>query len=106
MTREIPFEHCILLDEFVEVSHKFVYCFSHVHVSDSRPNGVQVRQRGGLIFISPNRRLKFISVVHVSWGAYQILTHLRILCAILDGEQVINHSLISKFMNKGGKHVH
>jgi hypothetical protein len=66
MTIKIPFEHRIFLDESVEIGHKLVYCFSHVHVPDSGPYGVMVRQRGGLIFIGSNGRLEFIPVSSIS----------------------------------------
>jgi hypothetical protein len=59
--RNIPFEHGILLEEFVEVGHELVYRFSHVHVPNFCPNSVEVRQRGGLVFISSDGRLKFVS---------------------------------------------
>jgi hypothetical protein len=65
--REIPFEHGILLNKFIEVGHEFIYRFSHVHMPDVRPYGVNVRQGGGLIFVSPDGRLKFVSATYVRW---------------------------------------
>lgn len=57
----IPFETGIVLHELIKVSHQFVDCLTHVHVSNGSPDVIGIGKCCCFVFICPNSRLELVT---------------------------------------------